>query len=265
MAQHEQEHSIREPEIRAAAAALLARRRWKLVSADELARRAVPLLADGIPVSHQLLMLAYTQALYRACAGLDGYERQQRGYTDLFQYLHDCSWRLASELAPDERAEVANQAIAEIYYRFAEHGEHTHYTPVRNPASFLWLAVRQLRNIIRKWRSDALPPWNEVTEQQPSPAEDQPEHLTAERELRLRVRQCFLRSLQQHRRAKLQLWVVWMRQIEGLEYPEIGARLDMTVANVRVLHSRGLDQLRDDPEWRTLGQEVGLIEEPAHA
>jgi DNA-directed RNA polymerase specialized sigma24 family protein len=56
-----------------------------------------------------------------------------------------------------------------------------------------------------------------------------------------------------------------MKQIDGFEYSEISARLDMTVSNVRVLHSRGLDQLRKNQEWRTLGYEVGLIEEPEHA
>jgi DNA-directed RNA polymerase specialized sigma24 family protein len=266
MALYEREPANGEPEIRAVAAAMLAQRRWQLLSADELVRGVERLHNGSTPRNIPLtVLLIYTQALYRACAGLDGYERQQRGYADLFHYLHDCSWRFAADLAPDERAEVTNQTIAEIYYRFSEQGDHTHYTPVRNPAAFLWVAVRQLRNAIRKWRNDALPPWDAATEQQPGPAEDQPEHLLAEQELRARVRLCFLRSLQQQRKAKLQLWVVWMKQIDGFEYSEISARLDMTVSNVRVLHSRGLDQLRKNQEWRTLGYEVGLIEEPEHA
>jgi len=256
----------REPGIRAVAVAMLAQRRWKLVSADELVRGVEQLYDASTPHNIPLtILMVYTQALYRACAGLDGYERQQRGYADLFQYLHDSSWRFAADLAPDERVEVSNQTIAEIYYRFAEQGDHTQYTPVRNPAAFLWLALRQLRNAIRKWRNDALLPWDAVTEEQPSPAEDQPEHVLAKQELRTRIRQCFLCALQQHPKAKLQLWVVWMKQIDGFEYSEIGAKLDMTVSNVRVLHSRGLDQLRQDQEWRTLAYEVGLIEEPEHA
>jgi len=239
---------------------MLEQRRWQLVSADELVRGVKGLPGDGISrdIRH-MLFLIYTRALHRACAGLDGSERQQRGYADLFRYVHDCSWRFAADLSPDERAEVANQALAEIYYRFAEQSDHARYTPVRNPDAFLLVALQKLRNVIRKWQRDTLPPWEAATEQQPGPTQNEPERYTADRELRRRVRQCFVRSLQQHKRAKLQLWVVWMKQIDDLEYTEISARLDMTVSNARVLHSRGLDQLRNDPEWRALGYEVGLL------
>ena len=263
MIQHEQVHSGDENEIHAVATSMLARRRWQLVAADDLAHSAEQLLRDGVVGNAGLAVLnAYTQALYRACAGLDGLERQQRGFIDLFQYLQDCAWRFAGDLGTEERAEVVNQALAEIYYRFIEHGDPARYTAVRNPNAFLWLSVQQLRNVIRKWHNNALPPWDVATELRPGPAEHEPEHFMAGRELSEQVRLCFARSLQHHKKARLQLLVVWMRYIEGMEYADIGTRLDMSVANVRVLHSRGLGQLRKDPQWHILGHEIGLAEVP---
>ena len=74
------------------------------------------------------------------------------------------------------------------------------------------------------------------------------------------VRQYFAESPRRYPRAKLQLLVVWIRHIEGLDYETIVARLTMSVTKVRVLYARSCARLRKDRRWRIFAEELGMIE-----
>ncbi len=258
MTQDEQENP--EQAVRVAARAFLSQSRWRLLSEAELAFRASALLGDDRSSNPGWAVLhVYAEALYGACASLEGPARQEAAYAELFGYLYAASFRFAPELSPDEREEVANQTVAEIFYRLAERHGLQPPAGVRDPGAFLAVATQQLRNVVRKWRRDVVLPWDEVAGEHELAAGGDLAQEAVDRDFRLRVRQCFERCLRRYPRARFQLWVVWMKEIDGLDYQAIGMALSMTVANVRVRHSRGLDRLRDDPEWRNLGREAGLL------
>jgi DNA-directed RNA polymerase specialized sigma24 family protein len=174
--------------------------------------------------------------------------------------LYDVALRFANDLPANERTEIVDQTIVELFCRLVGSPDAQQPAAIRNPGAFLAVAAQQLRNVVRKWRRDILSCWDEWAERQVGSLADDPEQRAAEREFRQRVRQCFARSLQRHPRARLQLWVVWRKQVDALDYPEISAELNMTIRNVRVLHTRGLGHLRGDAEWRDLALESGLIE-----
>ncbi len=252
----------------AATARILTRRGWSLVAEAEMVAQVVRLLAEGAFTDAGLAILrVYSQALYYACSGAEGVERQETAYQELSCYLHDVSWRMASDLAPDEREELVNQTLAELFYRLAGQGAARKLSAVREPGAFLAVAIQQLRNVARRWRRDnvifgdtLVDGWEFTAE-----ADERPEYLTENHELRRRVKQCFLNSLRRHPRARVQLWVVWLRTVLGVDYETIGARYGLSVENIRILHSRGLKNLRTDPAWNELACESGLSTKTAYS
>lgn len=253
--------------IRATATNILARRGWSLLSVDDLATRVTELLADGTFTDAGLAVFhTYAQVLYHACSGAEGAERQQVAYQELARYLHDLMWRVAADLAPDEREESVNQALAEVFYRLTGQGATRKLSAVREPGAFLAVAVQQLRNVVRRWRRDSIVVWDELDDEQEitAGADERPEYLIESYELRRRVKQCFLNSLRTHPRARLQLWVVWLRDILDIDYETISVRYQMSAENIRILHSRGLKKLRMDTGWDEIARELGLLVTAEH-
>jgi DNA-directed RNA polymerase specialized sigma24 family protein len=196
--------------------------------------------------------------LYRACAGAEGEERQGLGFAELFRYLIDIIVAVGRDLSEEERAEVANEAVAALFFRLARDSDAPAALRVRNPGAFLAVAIQQARNGVRRWRNSRR--WFVETEPVLVEADldSDPAERATDRDLADRVRRCFARSVERYPRARTQLAVVWFRHIDGLDYDTIAARLAMTPANVRVLHTRGLQRLRDDPQWRSLALELGV-------
>jgi DNA-directed RNA polymerase specialized sigma24 family protein len=266
MGEAEQAEELNEVEIRSTVEAMLAQRGWKLLSADDLTHRAVALLrADFTGSAGAAALHVYAETLYHACCGTEGRERRQLAYVELLRYLYDASFRFAHELSRDEREEVVHQALAELAERLAvQPGTHAP-AEVRSPGAFLAVAAQQLRNVVRRWRSIRFVADEEAINQVEAGAEDDPAARASAHELAHRVQQCFAQAQQRYPRAKIQLVVVWMRDIDDLDYETIAAKLLMTVANVRVLHARGMDRLRNDPDWIALGMDIGLTAAPASA
>lgn len=249
----------RETELRAAAARILAQRGWSLLSIDELVSGGATLLEESAFTNPSAAVLhLYAHVLYRACMGLEGHERQQTAYLELFRYVYDLARHLAGDLSREEREELANHVIAEVFYRLSEAGG-ARLRPVREPGAFLAVAIQQLRNTVRRWRRDPFT-WEEPDEYHPAREADQPEEMAVRQELREHVLGCFSRALHRYPRARLQLMVVWLRHMGGIDYQTISERLHMTVPNIRVLYTRGASKLRKDSEWRALAQEMGLLE-----
>jgi DNA-directed RNA polymerase specialized sigma24 family protein len=266
MGKADQAEELNEVEIRSTVEAILVQRGWKLLSADELARRAAALLRAGFAGSAGAAALhIYAEMLYHACCGTEGRERRQLAYVELLRYLYDASFRFAHELSRDEREEVVHQALAELAERLAvQPGTHAP-TEVRSPGAFLAVAAQQLRNVVRRWRSIRFVADEDAMQAVEAGAQDDPAARAVARELARRVQQCFAQAQQRYPRAKIQLMVVWMRVIDDLDYEIIAAKLLMTVANVRVLYTRGMDRLRNDPDWIALGTDIGLTTVPASA
>ena len=92
-----------------AAATLLAARGWRLLTADELAGRVTALLGGEVADPSTAVMHAYSETLYRACAGAEGDERQGLGCAELFRYLFDITVAVARDLSEEERADRATR------------------------------------------------------------------------------------------------------------------------------------------------------------
>jgi DNA-directed RNA polymerase specialized sigma24 family protein len=264
MVKAEHPEDLDELEIRSTVEAMLVQRGWKLLSVADLARSAAVLLrADFAGLAGAAALHVYAETLYHACYGTEGRERQQLAYVELLRYLYDASFRFAHELSRDEREEVVHQALAELAERLtAQPGTHAP-AEVRSPGAFLAVAAQQLRNVVRRWRSIRFVADEDAIQGVEAGAQDDPAARAAAHELVRRVQQCFAQAQQRYPRAKIQLMVVWMRDIDDLDYEIIAAKLLMTVANVRVLHARGMDRLRNDPDWIALGTDIGLTAAPA--
>src|SRR5689334_20295067 len=90
MSEEERQLSTLEQLCRKAADLLLARREWRLLDRNELARRALEYLRQGIASDAQrAATYAYCHALHAACSGAEGVERQNLAYKELFRYLYD--------------------------------------------------------------------------------------------------------------------------------------------------------------------------------
>jgi DNA-directed RNA polymerase specialized sigma24 family protein len=245
-------------ELRAAAATLLAARGWGLLTADELAGRVTPRGVGEATDPNTAVLHAYSELLYHACAGAEGEERQGLGFAELFRYLFDVIVAVGRDLSEEERAEVANETVAALFYRLTPGSDAPAALRVRNPGAFLAIAIQQARNGVRRWRASRRWFVETAPDLVEADHESDPAERATDRDLAERVRRCFARSLERYPRARTQLAVVWFRHIDGLDYETIAARLAMTPANVRVLHARGVQRLRDDPQWRSLALELGV-------
>ncbi len=64
---------------------LLAQRPWRLLNREEWARRAFEQSsAEPAAGPHRTAIHVYIQALHAACSGVEGPQRQNLGYTELF-------------------------------------------------------------------------------------------------------------------------------------------------------------------------------------
>jgi len=215
----------------------------------------------------------YAKALYSAYANRMDEERQRRAYYELFRYVIRAASRWAADLSRDEREEIAYHVLAELYFRLvASHEEEGEPRGVRVAGAFLAITLQQMKNDVRQWRATTRH-WITLTAEDddstsgkptidnlPNTQEAYETNLYAEQmELRVRIVRLFTGALERYPRARIQLHVVWLHQIERLDYPAIADRLGMTVANVRVLYCRGIRRLRNEPGFRALAEEEHLI------
>lgn len=208
-------------------------------------------------------LYCYAELLYRAFVGQEGDERQCAAYTELLRYIYRVTHRYGPELTPDEREEVTYIVVAELYYR-AVPGH-----SVRVPGAFIAIALQQTRNTLRSWRSVA----RRMLSYRQENADDSIEDALAEhepedglylgavrREQADQIRAAFAHALACYPRARVQFLVVWLHTVEGLDYQTIAANLNVSVANVRVLYSRGRSRLRDNVDLQALAAEEQLID-----
>jgi len=233
---------------------VLAQHGWQLLAHGEFARQVVALLEAGVIAEPRAAaMYVYSLCLYAACSGAEGLDRQELGFTELYQYLYRLSFREHATLASDLRQEAINESLFKVWQRLDR---------CRKPAAFLAFAAYEMRNVLRPWWRRVIPEADlaEIESMPGQRLDDDPVEQALNGELRQQVRGYFEQSLHRYPRAKQQLEAVWLKYIENLDDVTIGAYLKKPVASVHVLRSRGLERLRTEPGWCSIAGEFGLLD-----
>jgi len=231
---------------------VMARYDWRLLERGEFVRLVEVCVRAGV-VSElwPAAMHVYCGQLYAACRGLEGAERQERGFIELHRYLFELSFREKADLAPEVREDVVNETLLRVWQ---------HLPSYRKPGAFLAIAALELRNVMRPlWsRPTQLLPLDDLQDLAPPESGDDPLAHALKEEQRRQFRQCFDETLRRHPRARQQLEAVWLKYVAGLADDAISAYLGKSIANVYVLRTRGLNHLRTDPRWQLMKQDFGL-------
>src|SRR6266542_4534390 len=93
----------------------LPRYQWQLLDREEFVRRVCNLcVADAAIDTHSAALQVYTATLYHACSGVEGQQRQERGYVELFH----CLYQRARQCYPEVCADATQRAIETIHRTF---------------------------------------------------------------------------------------------------------------------------------------------------
>jgi RNA polymerase sigma factor (sigma-70 family) len=241
---------------------LLARHTWRLLAREELIRRACVEVVEGrMPDPRRAAVHVYSLALYEACSGAEGEERQSDAYAELFRYLFDLArWRY-----PDVGEDAAQRAIEVTWLNFGR---------CRQPGAFLAFAIQHLMDAARATRRvaqrqplslDISPGLSEETlgervadERQPEPVE----HAIV-REQRQRLEHVLDEFLHKHPRAAQQIAALRLKYLDGLDERTISETLGKSIQSIYVLRSRAIEKLRHEPTWRAIASEFGILSEEA--
>jgi RNA polymerase sigma-70 factor (ECF subfamily) len=210
---------------------LIVQFRWTLAAEEELVRavRAYVPEACSATALKQSIIHVYARMLYDACCQINDMDRRERGYTDLFRFLY----RFAYKRSPDFAEDMVNQTLLTVY---------EHIEDCREPGAFLSFAWWKLRAVMKKvqHQKDTLLPLTEEQEQaQVTPAEEGPEAqilLAEQLQWTLDIIQQMLNQREQH--------VIILTYFGSYNDREISQRLDLSLANVRVIRHRALEKLR---------------------
>lgn len=255
MLQTERDLDLLAEQCRDAVHGLLARYDWRLLDRETFVQRALGLVASDIVADAQRAAIhSYCHALYAACSGAEGAERQNLAYTELFRYLYDSARRRYPEYA----VEVAQLAIERVFLSF----ERCH-----EPGTFLAFAFQQLRDAARsiqrqeQRRPQSLDaPRSNGQESLGTYVADErlPELTVIAEELRQRFKEIIKEFLRVHPRAAQQIAALQLKYIDGLDDTAISHRLGVSVNSVYVLRSRAIKRLQSDPYWQALAIELGI-------
>ncbi|MDQ4077970.1 MAG: hypothetical protein M3220_17200 [Chloroflexota bacterium] len=241
---------------------LLARHDWHLLEREEFVCRSLEHLQGGIASDpYRAATYTYSQAMHRACSGIEGEQRQEQAYSELFRYLYDSASRRYGDLG----AEVTQQALARIFMTFDR---------CRAPGTFFAWAFQQLRDAARAQRSQVIPEAQSL-EAQPGaddemmlgerlsdPSQRDPLEQVLVAEQRSRLDHMVAEFLRTHPRAAQQLAALLLKHHEGLDDHTISQRLGKPVESIYVLRSRAMRKLQQEPSWQALAAELGALPKP---
>jgi RNA polymerase sigma factor (sigma-70 family) len=232
---------------------LQAWRGWRLLDRAVWAGRAAELAAGAQVAPRRAVFHVYVRALHAACSGAEGAARQNRGYAELFQYLYDSARRRYPTIAED----AAQRAVERTFTDFGR---------CRAPGAFLAFAAQQLLLAARALRQQERPYARQIDSYDLIAA--QPDQRQADlaasiitAELGSRFEHLTGEFLAKHPRSARQLDALRLKYIDGLDDAAIGRRLGTTVSNIYVLRSRAIEKLREEPAWRALAAEFGILAE----
>jgi RNA polymerase sigma factor (sigma-70 family) len=232
----------------------MARHGWKLLAEDDFSRQLYGRAkAAGITDAEALTSLAvnlYCQVWHTACCSRG--EQRKRAFSELAHYLYD---RALHKYGERELAhEVAHDAIVLI---------HEQLENCQNPGAFMAFALLKLWNAATTYfrRRDRLLAQLSLEGEEEEEAEivDRqsvgPEAATLQTELVETLLWRIGELMQAEPRAQKQYQAVLYKFIYGYSDQEIADHLEMDVAGVHVLRSRGMKRLREDPALRRLAQD----------
>lgn len=235
----------------------LARHRSQLLERHFFLQQTLDHLRAGVASSaHRAATWTYSCALYQACSGKEGTQRQELAYSELFRYLYDCAyWRYR-----DICADVTQHALERIFRAFER---------VRHPGTFLAFALQQLRDAARAIRRKDSQPTkslnapvgsgdDELGMLLPDPGQVDPAKQVLIDDQRSRLEQVINEFLKRYPRAKTQLAALLLKHLEGLNEEEISQKLGKPVKSIYVLRFRAIQKIKRDPSWRTLAAELGI-------
>jgi hypothetical protein len=193
--------------ILATVAHMLTKNDWRLIAAEDLARRVALALAsppkpDGAaqpagpdrpwrqhyrggagrariadPVADAAIRI-YSETLYGAFADRDDADRQQRAYYELHRYARRAAARFGADLSRDEHEDVASHVLTELYCRYLAGQSPPEPDAAGVAGVFMAITLQQVRNAVRMWRAK-IGAWVALESD-----EDGPDHTAHPRQLR---------------------------------------------------------------------------------
>lgn len=224
---------------------------WRLLAEGVWAQAVFDQSSPHIPPDQRrcrAISIYCQAALYPACQGTQGAERQKRGFEELSRYLY----RLAEHRWPDVAEDATQEALLVVYRQIGQ---------CRYPAAFLAFAIQRLRDAARKHtRTQPASSLEELLEdgahKEPALAETSVETSTHAAMVRQGLRARLQAIMQQNPRAHRQWEAVRLRYFEELRNEEIAVALGTTAENVSVLINRALEKLRTDKALVDLANEL---------
>ena len=243
----------------AAVASLIARHGWRLLGERDWVESALDALREGVASTPERAAFhAYCLALHRACAGSQGRSRQEAGYRELFQLLHE----RARREQPEAAQELAQAALERVF---------EHFERCRLPGAFVAFALLQLREAMRRHRREdgreqqlaSVEAW---AEEGAVLADSRLEPLAAllGEEQRATLHRLIADYLRRHPRSALQLVALLMEVVEGLDERLVQQLREQSSAQLAVLRSRARARLRADNDWRAWAVELGVRLDERH-
>jgi DNA-directed RNA polymerase specialized sigma24 family protein len=218
---------------------------WKLLNPEEFIQAVEEQLRTGqFSNAGAAALYIYSTCLFAACCGYRGDELQNQAFAELYYYLTAISYRRSATLTREQRQDVVNDAILAVWQNLSNY---------RNPGAFLANTRDELLNALRRQRThrrQTVP--LEDAEYLPSvSALADPLEAALHDDLRQTLHQCFRRMLRNRPNSQKQLATVWLKFMRDFDDQSISHYFAQTVANVHVLRSRGLKQLRADPALKS--------------
>jgi DNA-directed RNA polymerase specialized sigma24 family protein len=239
---------------------LIARYQCYLLEPIEFTRRTVEYMQTGGANSPSKAAIGiYSLALYHACSGSEGLDRQDRGYRELHRYLYDvASWRY-----PEVCDDATQAALVRIFTEFAR---------CRVPIAFLMFAFRELMNAVRILRRQtghyarslehAMGDGEEtLITLLVDPLQPDPLLVAIEQETMEQLYQLVAEFRRKHPRAINQIAALVMKYLRGMDDLAISEALNVSVKSVHELRSRARQRLRSDPHWQAFAQASGLLDD----
>ncbi len=252
MTQVEEDPTEREQQCQAAVDRFITTYRCRVLSRAEFVRRTLDHLHQGtVADPYKAATGVYSLVLYSACSGAEGAEQQERGYEELYHYLHNIAvWRY-----PQGCDDVTQGAILHIF---------EHFSRCHHPIAFLAFAIQQLMNQIRKLRSQNLRQGDAFGDEfqsnpPPDPNQLDPLDLAVAEELRSQIQQELAAFRRAYPKAARQIDALEMKYLRGMDDQAISNALGFPVKSVYERRARAFQKLRADVRWRNLAVVFGLL------
>jgi RNA polymerase sigma factor (sigma-70 family) len=253
MTQIDNETDVLLRQCREAVDRIAERQGWQLLDRAGWAQDVFDLLNSGYGTAPaRLAVHIYCRALYKACSGSEGDTRRNQAYAELWHYLYSVARRRYFEIAEDAAQRAAERA-------------YTHFGDCRDPGAFLAFAAHQLlsaaRDMRRQGRQAGQPIDDDELAALPDARHSDLDAALLAGELTQRFARLADEFKRKHLRAERQFSALRMKYIDGLDDLTIAKQLGTTIDNVYVLRSRAIEKLREEPEWRALAAEFGILDE----